>query len=203
MEKLTDAQRALAELYALDDSLIAATADGGPRLPVPTDASSEYAEWLKRQPAATKDMWLAEWLSDPRSSLRREILAEFQKSRNASLWPAVRRDRSIAALKAQANEIQDESNRKSAEKAARQKAKRLAQMAADPDRTLRETQKLAAQRTTEAYRQVATLLADLREALVGNERSGLAEQQAQELRSKNPTLRHLIRELRREGFLPK
>jgi hypothetical protein len=203
LERLTDAQRALAELYSLDDSLIAAAADGGPRSPVPTDASSEYAEWLKRQPEATKDMWLAQWLSDPRSSLRREILVEFQNSRNAPLWPTVRRDRTIAALRAIAEEIQDESNRKSAEKAARQKAKRLAQMAADPDRTLRETEKLAAQRSTEAYRQIATLLAELREALVGKEQSALAEQQAQELRSKNPTLRHLIRELRREGLLPK
>jgi hypothetical protein len=76
-------------------------------------------------------------------------------------------------------------------------------MAADPDRTLRETDKLVAQRSTEAYRQIATLLADLREALVGSEQSGLAEQHAQELRRKNPTLRRLIAELRRERLLPK
>jgi hypothetical protein len=203
LKKLSDGQRALAELYSLSDSLIAAAAEAGPPSAAPIDPGSEYAEWLQRQPPATKDTWLTQWMTDPHSLVRREILAEFRQSRNAPLWPVVRRERTMAQLMARAEEIQDESNRKSAEKAARQKAKRLAGMAADPDRTLRETENLVAQRSTEAYRQIATLLADLREALVGSEQSGLAEQHAQELRRKNPTLRRLIAELRRERLLPK
>jgi hypothetical protein len=76
-------------------------------------------------------------------------------------------------------------------------------MAADPARTLRETEELVTRRSGEAYRQIATLLAELRDALAGTEQSGLAEQQAQKLKSKNPTLRLLTSELRRVGLLPK
>jgi hypothetical protein len=76
-------------------------------------------------------------------------------------------------------------------------------MAADPTRTLRETEKLVKQRSTKAYRQIATLLADLREALAGNEQSGLAEEQARKLKKANPTLHRLTSELRREALLPK
>jgi hypothetical protein len=76
-------------------------------------------------------------------------------------------------------------------------------MAVDPTQTLRKTEKLVTQRSGEAYCQIATLLAELRDALAGTEQSGLAEQQAQKLKSKNPTLHLLTRELRRQGFLPK
>ena len=76
-------------------------------------------------------------------------------------------------------------------------------MAADPTPYLRETERLVAQRTTDAYRQVSELLADLREALAGGKQSNLAEKQALKLKTKNPTLRHLTAALRRKGFVPK
>jgi hypothetical protein len=76
-------------------------------------------------------------------------------------------------------------------------------MAADPMPTLRETEKLVAQRSTDSYHQLATLLADLREALAGSDQSDLAEKQAQKLKKQNPTLHMLTSELRRQGFIPK
>jgi hypothetical protein len=48
----------------------------------------------------------------------------------------------IAELRTTAEGIQEESNRKAAEKAARKKAKKLAGMKSDPSATLRETEKL-------------------------------------------------------------
>jgi len=203
LEKLSAAQRALAEFYGLGDSLIAAAARDAPPLAAPTDPRNQYTEWLRGQPEATKDTWLAQWLTDPHSIGRGEILAEFRESHRAPLWPAVRRDRTIAELKATAEEIQLEADRNKAANAARQRAKRLAGMAADPAQTLRETEKLVTQRSREAYRQIAMLLAELRGALAGSSQSGLAEEQARKLKNQNPTLRLLISELRREGFLPK
>jgi hypothetical protein len=76
-------------------------------------------------------------------------------------------------------------------------------MAADPARTLRETEKLVTQCSSEAYRQIATLLAELREALAGSDHSGLADQQAKKLKKEFPTRRLLTSELRRKGLLPK
>jgi hypothetical protein len=74
LKKLSNAQHALAELYSLSDSLIAAAAEAGPPSAAPIDPGSEYAEWLQRQPPATKDTWLTQWMTDPHSRVRREIL---------------------------------------------------------------------------------------------------------------------------------
>src|SRR5262249_1261909 len=152
-------------------ALIAAAAQGSPPPEAPSDPRTRYAEWLQGQPEATKDQWLIQWMTDPRSIVRREILAEFHKSRRALLWPTVRRGRPIAELTVTANEIQAKSNRKAAEKAARKRTKKLADMAADPNPTLRKTEQLVKQRSTEAYREIATLLAELRQALAGSDQS--------------------------------
>ena len=47
------------------------------------------------------------------------------------------------------------------------------------------------------------MLSELREALAGTKRAGLAEQQAQKLKEAHPTLKLLIKELRGRGFLAK
>jgi hypothetical protein len=203
LDKPSDAQRALMELYALDDALIAAAAQGCPPAATPTDPRMQHAQWLKSLPPATKDAWLAQCMTDAQPSVRREMLAEFRKAHSAPSWPTVRKGRAMAELRAAADRIQHEADRQASAKAARQRAKRLAKMAADAAPTLRETEKLVKQRGTNAYQQIATLLADLREALAGSEHAGLAEQQARKLREKNPTLRLMISALRGEGFLRK
>ena len=76
-------------------------------------------------------------------------------------------------------------------------------MAADPASFLRESERLVAERTVDAYEQVSLLLADLREALAGGKQSNLAEEQALKLKTANPTLRHLTAALRRHGFVRK
>jgi hypothetical protein len=203
LQTLTDAQRALAELYGLSGALLAAAAQNGPALPKRRDAENQYAAWLQRQPEATKNAWLAQLLADPRSAVRREMLAAFQKGQSASSWPTVRVDRTFAELKAEAEAIQTRRNRERADKAARQRAKKLADMAADPLPTLRETERLVKQRSIDAYSQIAALLADLRKALDGSAQAALADQQARKLKEQNPRLHYLTAELRRQGFLSK
>ena len=203
LDKLLNAQRALMELYGLSASLIAAAALDCPPLEALTDHGSRHAQWLQSQPEATKDAWLAQWMSDPHSNARREILVKFRKSHQAPLWPTVVRDRTIAELRAIAEEIQHQTDHETAANAARQRAKRLAGMTADPAKTLRKTEELVTQRSGDSYRQIATLLTELRDALAGTEQSRLAEQQAQKLKSENPTLHLLTRELRSQGFVPK
>jgi len=203
LAELSDAQQALAELFGLDNTLIAAAAQDSPALPSRDDPQGAPAEWLRGQAQPKKDGWLAQLLSDPDANVRSELVAEFRKSRKAPLWPSIRRDRTIAELEALADEIGQEAQRRAAEKAARARTKRLADMAADPSGCLRETEQLVKQRGRDAYGQISKLLAELREALAGSDRSGLAQQQAQKLKNQNPTLRLLISELRREGLLAK
>jgi hypothetical protein len=200
---LTDAQRALAELYALSDSLIAAAAQDSPPLPKSGDARNDYTTWLQGLPQTTKDAWLAECLADPHTNIRREMLAEFQKNRGAPSWPTVPRDRTIAELEAAAAKVHEAATHKAAAKAAAQKAKRLAKMAADPDKILRKTEELVRQRSTDAYEQIATLLAELCDALAGSKQADLAATQARKLKDDNPTLHVLTAALRKKGFVPK
>jgi hypothetical protein len=203
LRKLSNAQQALTDLYCLGDALIAAAAQDSPPRATQDDPRNQQAKWVAGQSGAKKDAWLIQLLSDPHSSVRSEILAEFNKGRHASLWPTVRRDRTIAELLASADEIQEKADRKTVEKTARQRAKKLADMAADPQRVLREAEQLVPQRSHKAYRQIGQLLADLRESLAGTDQSGLAEQHAVQLKKKYPTLRVLVSELRRVGFLAK
>jgi hypothetical protein len=203
LNKPTQAQRALAELYGLSEALLAAASRNSPALPEREDAENEYGAWLQRQPEATKTAWLAQLMADPGAAVRREILAEFQKNQGTSSWPTLRLNRSIADLLSGAERIQHEKGRKKAELAARQRAQKLADMAADPERTLQETEQLVKRRSIDAYHQIALLLADLREALANREQSDLPEKQARKLKQKNPTLHKLTSELRRQGFLKK
>ena len=82
-------------------------------------------------------------------------------------------------------------------------ARLLKKMAADPMPYLRKTEQLVAERSTDSYRQAAEMLADLREALAGSKKSGLAEKQALKLKIKNPKLNRLTGALREQGFVPK
>ena len=183
--------------------MIAAAAQGCPQLPTDSNAQKAYAEWLQRQPEATKDAWLAHLLMDSHSTVRREILADYQKSRGTTSWPTIALHRTIAELKTAADELQRRADHKAEVTAAQTRDKKLAKMAADPTATLRETERLVAQRSTNAYGQAAAQLADLRTVLAGTAQAGLAEQQARNLKDKNPKLNMLTSELRRKGFLPK
>ena len=196
--ELTNAQRGLAEFYGLSDALIAAATQNSPSLPESRDSAKQYVAWLKRLPQAKKITWLAQLMADPGSAVRREILAEFHKTQIVPSWPTVILDRTIAELRAASEDIERDNSKKSAERDARQWARKLADMAADPTRTLDETEQLVKQRSTDAYQQIARLLADPR-SLSGGKQSRLAAQQARKLKGKNPTLTRLTAELRRRG----
>lgn len=199
----TDAQLAFAEFYGISEALLAAAAEASGEAPSRVDRGAEYAEWVARQPKAKKDAWLVELLTDPGSTIRSKIQADFQKASPGRSWPTVRAGRTIAELMAQAEVIEQDRAKAQAAEAARQRASRLKKMAADPKPFLRETERLVATRSTHAYGQAAELLAELREALSDTSHAGLAEEQARKLKAKNPTRHRLTSELRSRGFVPK
>ncbi len=203
LKNLTPAQDALAEFYGLSEDLLAAAAKES--LPLKTEAKAKpnYATWLKSQPEKTKDAWLAAILEDSASTVRAEMLAKYRASFDAPVWPTTKPNRTIAQLEDLAQDIAKEEEQKAAAKAERQKEARLAAMAKDPNKTLRETEQLVTERTSDAYRRVAELLAELREVQLTAGSANLAEKQAQKLKAANPTLKLLVGELRKKGFLPK
>lgn len=202
LDKLTGAEQALAELYDLSAALVAAASQGGPSLPAQALAENRYEAWLKRQPASRKTDWLSRLLADPRSAVKREILAEFQKDQGDAAWPTVRVVRTIADLHAAAEVIQKRREQAAAKEAARQHDEKLARMAADPMKTLDETEVLVKHRSVDAYREIAQLLADLREALAGGHQYDLAYRQAKKLTDANPKANRLEAALRKKELLP-
>jgi molecular chaperone DnaK (HSP70) len=166
-----------------------------------SQSPKQIEAWLTRQPQSTKDAWLVQLTVDAASSVRREILTAYRNDVALPSWPTILADRTIAELEAAGEKLEQEMKRKAAEAAARTRAKRLAAMAADPKETIRKTEELVKERSMDAYKQIAKLLSDLREALAGTKQSGLAEKQALKLKNENPNLRSLTTSLRQRDFL--
>ena len=131
------------------------------------------------------------------------MLAKYRADQAIPSWPTATPVRTIAQLRTAAEEVACEMQRRAADRAARERVKRLAKMAADPTAVLREADRLVAERSSYAYKKVGELLADLRETLSGSSRSNLAEEHAEKLSVSNPTRRILISELRRQGLVRK
>lgn len=201
--KLADAQRALADLCGIGDSLIEAAEHGSSALSPKSDRRAQFGEWLAAQIQVTKDKWLIELLDDQTSATRLEILAKFRRTSEEKVWPTAIMDRTIAELWESAEEIHRKKQVKVAATAARKRAAKLKKMATDPAPYLKETEQLATERTANAYRKASKLLAELHEALAHNGQDSLVEKQALKLKNKNPTRRQLVTALRREGFVPK
>jgi hypothetical protein len=197
----TKAQIALGELYGFNKSMIAAAARESPVLETRTDLAPE--KWLQTQPNKKKNAWLAAWMLDRNSAARIEILSEFRKSEIVPVWPTSRPNRTISQIRAAAQEIEVASDRKAEAKAVRDRRKLLTRIAADPAVYLLQTEDLVGHRSSDAYRQIGEILANLREALANSVRAKLAEQQAVKLTKANPTFGILKSELRRHGFVPK
>lgn len=203
MQMLTDAQYTLVQFYGLSDEFVAVAADKSPLLPAREDPTKDRSAWLRRQSEATKNAWLESLLADPSSPVRAEMLAKYAAHRDTPTWPTTPANRAITELRAAAEDLAQAAQEKAKAKAARQRAMHRLAMAADPEKTLRETERLAEERTMAAYRKIGQLLADLREALEESGRSNLVIQHAQKLKAANPSRHRLTSELRRRGFLPK
>ena len=91
--------------------------------------------------------------------------------------------------------------KREAAKRQRQREERMREMVKEPNKWLRETEKLAEARGTENYEAAAEILADLREAVGGDEGDRITRQHAAHLAKKHPTLTHLKSSLRKRSLL--
>lgn len=77
----------------------------------------------------------------------------------------------------------------------------MKEMVVSPATWLREAEKMADARGTDNYKAAADILADLREAIGGEEGDKLARRASTQLVNKYPTLNLLKAALRRRGLL--
>jgi uncharacterized Zn finger protein len=74
-------------------------------------------------------------------------------------------------------------------------------MLKDPDKWLREAERLVDARSTDNYKAAAEILNDLREVVGGDKGDQMARNCAANLAKKYPTLNHLKSSLRKRGLL--
>jgi hypothetical protein len=78
--------------------------------------------------------------------------------------------------------------------------KRLARIRKDPAAAISDAEKLIQSRSTQNYTKAAKMLAELREAIGGDEGSKVADQAAKKLAKKYPTLSYAKRAFKEQGL---
>jgi hypothetical protein len=199
------------EFFGLDPLLLVAA--GKDVKAAPTDESQTHAaRWVKaldEQPA--KDMLLRFLIGDT-ASVKANLLAEIRDSQTPDGWPTSDKQRTLAellqktvALRAEedakdAHKAQAKAKREAA-KAERERAERMKEMLNQPNKWLRESERLVAAGGTQNYKAAAEILHDLREAVGGGEGDKIARRQAANLAKAHPTLNLLKSSLRKRGLL--
>lgn len=201
LDKLTPALRAMAGLYEVSLDLIAAVAQQSPPLPAATDAGKVLEQWIAKQSQDSLRKLVGQFLADDAGATRAETLARLRDETGQATWPLSKPTRTLAQLQEMTEDISK--RRLLGEKKAREAArrKRLAAIAANPDKTIANVEKLAKERSTASYQQAASELADLREALGPERGPAEATAVAEKLRRANPKLNLLISALRKKDLL--
>jgi hypothetical protein len=140
-------------------------------------------------------------------------MADIRDSQRVIAWPVESPTRALAYLGGQcdvlrAKEIEKqkkvaaaEAKRAAADKAEKERQARLLNMIADPQSGLKRATELVHGRGKESYTLAAEILADLSEAVGGDERNKLARKHAAQLFKANPTLRLLKLVLHKKGII--
>lgn len=201
LDKLTPALKAMANMYAVSLDLLTAVAQQSPPLPPATDAGKALEQWIAKQSQDSLRKLVRQFLADDAVATRAETLARLRDEMGQAAWPLAKPTRTLAQLQETTDDISK--HRLLGEKKARDAArrKRLATIAANPDKLIANVEKLVKERSVSSYQQAARELVDLREALgpeVGPER---AKAVAEKLRRANPKLNQLISTLRKQGLL--
>ncbi|HEY0985243.1 hypothetical protein [Schlesneria sp. T3-172] len=205
LTSLTPAQQALADFYGLSQALIEAAAIESPPLPVSScdETSRQEEDWIRQLPEKLKVTWLLSVLRGDSASVRSEMLAQFRRSQGRALWPTNNPRRTMHQLQ----ELEEKALRRAEEQAAavaaRMRQQRLAEIASDPVKVLREIELCVAEKTSDANHRAVVLLCDLRDAVASTDQAGIAESQALKLKKQFPTRRALLNALSRARLFSK
>ncbi|HUG69648.1 MAG TPA: hypothetical protein VMM76_17995 [Pirellulaceae bacterium] len=194
---------AMATFYEVDEDLLAAAAERSPQLPKKNEAKDSTQKWIAKRNKNELRELVARLLTPDAAAIRAETLAAVRREMETEPWPVAEPSRTFGELLELAKSV--ESKRQAREAAERQQRRenRLAEIAADPNKTLAEVKKLVKLRSTSDYKKAAQCLADLREALGTDRGAKKAADAAQRLLKENPTLHRLKSELRKQGLISK
>jgi hypothetical protein len=202
----------LMEFFGLDPLVLVAASDGATAPPAQEDHQHRCDAWVDALSHVESKRLLRQLLVEDAAIVKAEVLAAIRELTPRPDWPSVVLGRTFGELLERAEILRAEreaNEQKKRKAAARRKAvrqerarkERMQQMVKAPQKWLREADKLVDARGTQNYKAAADILADLREAVGGDEGTQITRVHAAHLAKKYPTLTHLKSSLRKRGLL--
>jgi hypothetical protein len=202
----------LLAFFKADPLLVDATAIGIPTFNAQASQSDSVKAWLTTITASRRTKIIQRLLSEDPIALKAELVSEIWDGQQAIAWPIEPPTRTMAQLLEKCELLrkkEDEKQRKTAAakakrqayKAEKQRQVRMVEMQSDPDTWLKKASKLVEERGTDNYREAASILADLRHAVGGEQGNKIARKHAAHLAKSYPTLNVLKSSLRKCGLL--
>lgn len=209
---LPDKAADLLAFFEADPLLVDAAAIGIPAFNAQSSQSNAVNTWLTNLADACRDEIIQRLLSEDPVALKAELLSEIRDHQQTPSWPTEPPTRTVAQLLQMCELLRQKEEEKAkkraaakakleAEKAEKLRQARMVDMQAAPDTWLKKASKLVEERGTNNYREAASILADLRDALGGEQGDKIARNHAAHLAQKYPTLNVLKSSLRKKALL--
>jgi len=203
---------AFLEFFGLDPLILVAASEGAPPAPVQQDQDRRFTAWVDGLSERESKRLLRELLVEDATVVKSQMIAAIRASEAPSGWPTAALGRSFHNLldrtqvlhaehDAKQQKKREAADRRKAAKQERERQDRMTEMVKDRKKWLREADKLVDARGTHNYKAAAEILADLREAVGGDEGEQITRKHAAHLAKKHPTLTHLKSSLRKRGLL--
>ena len=202
----------LLTFFGLDTLLLKAAAEGVENTPASVALDNALEDWVRSLSVEQSKTLLTRFLVEDSQAIKTETLAEIRDAQPSISWPATEKKRTFNQLLERCNVLRSEETRirqqeadakskREAAKAEKERLARMKEMVASPAKWLRKAEEMAKARGTDNYKAAADILADLGEAIGGEEGDKLARRVAAQLAKKYPTLNLLKAALRRRGLL--
>ncbi len=203
---------ALGEFFGLDSLILVAASEGVPAAFTREDHQDHCDTWVAALSQRESQRLLRKLLAEDAATVKAEMLAAIRDSGLSTDWPTASLNREFGELLERGEDLRREheaKERKKRQAAARRKAAqqererqaRMKQMVKAPRKWLREADNLVEARGTQNYIAAAEILADLREAIGGDEGAQIARRHAAHLAKHHPTLALLKSSLRKRALL--
>lgn len=210
---IQDDMEDLFEFFDADLRMLEAASEGIPDA-VDRDSEKDNAidQWIGTLKLDRRGEIIKRLLQEDASGLKSELLGEVQGNRPASVWPCVPPSRTVANLLNRCNELEEEEQTKSkkaldaktkreAKKAEKDREAQLATIKSNPKTWFTKVAKLVDLRTVPDYKEAASLLQDIQEAIGGTAGQTKVRAYVSKLLEANPTRNALKSELKKAGLL--
>jgi len=197
--------------FDLDPWILKAAGEQTPSAPSRESKQQSVEHWLGSLDAQQAKNILREMLTSDTLGTTAKVHAEILNSQHSAVWPTTEHGRTYKNLMDRAEVIGEEEikqaerkaaaeKKKQAELAERERQERMKQIEQNPQHWLVKAKELVEDRGTANYEAAAEILAELRDALGGDEGENMARDHAAQLVKAHPTLNHLKKSLRQRGL---